>query len=248
MRLIRKRSLHAIACIVYARGARYSWSDCVVKDLQWIASRSHTLASLKDASMGAWVEFLEFKAAAGTLVKAFSEPLLREREAWEIRPFPSGGTDLASGDYADSPLCCTECSYSAKTVQQLAVHLAVKHGIKREFRKYVDTTWCTVCLLHFGPRVRVVDHLQRNPVCRLNVQCSLPILANDVVMELDEEDRVNIAEGKRYGRKHGIICGKACRMLGPYLPVFGRTEGTGHAHPLGGSGRQLFLRPEEFAA
>ena len=249
MRLVRKQSYHAVACVVAASGARGSWFDSLVKDLQWIALRSSTLGSLRGAGMGEWISFLCSGAAPRSLAKAFSEPLLREREAWDIRPEPVVDRGFQDGIHFDSLHHCTVCQYTARTYQQLAVHLARKHGIKVQIRKFIDAHWCPVCLLYFGARPRVVDHVQKSPVCRFNIQCSYPMLPDTVVAELDEADRVQIALGKQLSKGKRGAGPTACRMLGPYLPIFGRTDGpsASSAHPIGPN-RGLLLRPPEFAS
>ena len=77
-------------------------------------------------------------------------------------------------------------------------------------------------------------------ICRFNVMNSLPELETDVVNTLDEEDRLQIMEGRAFGRKRGIHKRRACRMLGPLLPIFGASKNV--QHPLGPS-RPLLLRP-----
>ncbi len=160
-------------------------------------------------------------------------------------------TESASGNAMDGAaaafdarIVCEVCSAAFDCRQALAVHLAAKHGQKRDIRHYIDTPWCPCCLRLFASRIRCIDHLaEKAPTCRFNVINSYDRLDPHVVIALDEEDRLQIIAGKNLdGRKRGILNQAAVQMHGPSLPIFGAVEG--YRHPLGPS-RRLLCRPDE---
>ena len=240
LRLLTTSSWHTLAIIFMAKGARSSWLDCVVKDLQWIAVRSSCLSSLKDAALIEWIGFLSNAHRAKLAIfKAFNEPLIRERVAWDIRSKSLADNNGALPIFSHQ---CPECMASFNTLQKLAAHRARKHFIKTAVSYYVDTPWCPCCLLLFASRIRCLDHLAtRSPICRMNIMTSLPILDQEIHHALCEQDRMEIKEGFALGRKRGIKNSRACRMLGPKWPILGAIGNV--QHPLGPS-RPLLMRPE----
>ncbi len=162
--------MHTLVVVFAAQGARASWLDCVTADLRRTAARSCGMESMQGASLAEWVTLLARPDAKKAMHKAFKEPLLRERVAWDVRSESMSGNAL---DGAGAAFCellsCAACSAAFASRQALAVHMAVKHGQKMEFGKYIETTWCPCCLVMYASRIKCIDHLaEKGAMCRFS--------------------------------------------------------------------------------
>ena len=130
---------------------------------------------------------------------------------------------------------CSTCGACFKAKQALAVHSYRKHCQKRVERLYLDSTHCTVCLVEFWSRERVIAHIsEKSHVCRHNLVLRGPVLTQDQADELDREElqeqiRANRSCGLRRSHAH-----KPCvRLQGPLPNVIPLCDVAGEHHPLG---------------
>lgn len=129
---------------------------------------------------------------------------------------------------------CGFCDHAFSTKQQLAVHVFVKHGVKRAIRQKVDTLSCASCLQFFHTRGRIIAHIvEKSSRCRIYYNQCLPTLDENVVELLDQQFTQQAATFKKKGlrRHHAEL--PAVRTLGP-LTVQAELYGVSHRLHLSG--------------
>ena len=115
----------------------------------------------------------------------------------------------------------------------MAVHRYKRHGVKRDIRRYIHTTFCPACLLEFWTRERVVAHLsEKSPSCTEIIVKHFAPISEQMAADLDMvEVNTNISLNRADGRRRHFIRDRPCvRLLGPLrYPIMLE----GRHHPMG---------------
>jgi len=225
IRLLVKPSPILLALLFTARNAKRSWVKALQDDLSFVVRCSEKLGRLTLITIAEWAQWILTNPMRAK--KMFHAALHTDEanrpEVWGV------SKKLREIDIA-SPCDLCSCVFSSR--QALAVHKYRKHGWRHPARLFARGTHCSVCLLEFWHRHRLLAHLMdKAPTCLANLQIRgspLPVPQADA---LDMEARVQNRELKRSGRRRGWA-GKPCvRLQGPLFPILGAD--TSCCHPLG---------------
>ena len=140
-----------------------------------------------------------------------------------------------------------ECSICAKvfnTKQALAGHRWKKHGCKRPERLLVSTVHCEACMLHFGTRLRVLNHVcERSMICRNIYHALGPSLSAAQADVLDAQDALDAANDRKKCVRRGIAKTACVRLAGPLIQQAAPyMRGVGQQHWFGNGHRLQLLR------
>jgi hypothetical protein len=212
MRVCRSNHPKILACLIKLVSVQGSWSHSVFEDLRWLCWHE-SFSSFGVLPFRQWVDRVteDPKAFKSAMVKVCRHPLSNVSTQWATCK------SLAS---LGQTYICLDCGSVMKSRQALAVHTYKAHGVKGTERKYVDTTFCTICLVQFWDRERVVNHIRyRSPICRLNLLLRGPLMdaaAADALDSKEHDKHKSLAHsGKR--RHHAR---KACiQLIGPLQPI-----------------------------
>ena len=133
---------------------------------------------------------------------------------------------------------CTVCDEAFNTRQALAAHSFRKHGYIRRSRFYAGRdAVCNACLLQFGCRGRLIEHLsEKSPLCMHNLALSFEPFDEDTVAKLDAEDRETARALRRAGRRRVVAESPCVRLHGPTMQLVdwaGTPLDSEVRHPLG---------------
>ena len=162
--LVVRRVWHVLVIVATGSETRNSWLSTVVCDLAWAAQRTVALESMIGASLAAWIQRIDSQPKTiFTLLKIACEApdceLLRKLVA-----------DRGFNEADDQVVFCPECLAPFHAAKDLAVHRANAHKVNRIAAAYAPLVpLCPICLLLFGSRGQVIEHLGRAPTCMLNV-------------------------------------------------------------------------------
>ena len=171
-------------------GAQRCWLTEILDDWQWLRGLlslsipgdqedvSIALGYLagRTSQLSAWVRRAWYKSCANW---AFCEIVV-----------PRTGPMIVH----QCPFCCAKLRGKAG----LAGHLALKHGLRSKARFLVRTATCPACLKCFHTRSRLLFHLQRSsPKCFSSLCATETLLSNQVVRELDSQERNRCKKGRR---------------------------------------------------
>eukprot|EP00973_Karenia_brevis_P080102 11113991-Karenia_brevis.AAC.1 len=111
---------------------------------------------------------------------------------------------------------CPLCGAAFPTKQQCALHQFKAHNIKRSIRDRVDGTYCSVCLVQFWTRERLVCHLsEKSEACRMSYIARKPVLDAAVVAELEAEQLAIFKANSRMGQRRAYADRPCSRLYGP---------------------------------
>ena len=109
---------------------------------------------------------------------------------------------------------CSTCGKCFVTKQAMAMHMRAHHAVHIA-HSFIYVTYCTVCLVEFHTRPRVLAHFSdESAICLANLKLRGRIFSLTVVEGLDKGS----GSLQRECRIHGVH--KPCIQLqGPLLPV-----------------------------
>ena len=225
VRLLVKPSPILLALLYVARNAKRSWVGALCDDLAYAAKcypPLHRFAVFSVAEWSKWILRNPVRAKR-TLHQAFYSTQANCIESWG---FSKKLRDI------DLVVSCDLCASDFGSRQALAVHKYRKHGWRHPARLFTSTTHCTVCLLEFWQRHRVLAHLMdKSPVCLANLQLRgspMTCFQSDL---LDEEARAANKLLKASGRRRAWADKPCVRLAGPLRPVVGSDNTC--SHPIG---------------
>ena len=228
VRCVLRQSPDLLKLVFAGRQAKRSWLAGLMVDLSFLADNGEQFSELRGASWKQWVAVILGRPLAmkAAVRKFLMNPLINEQNSWaKARHTRQLGT---------SQSCC-DCGAAFASLQALSVHRARKHGWRNDVRIHVDTTFCTVCLLEFHARNRVVNHLAYgSPTCLANLLSRGPVISWEVANGLDDEERAGEGRNRSAGWGRAKALAPCCRLAGPLLPVvFGDGQEASGRHPLG---------------
>ena len=111
---------------------------------------------------------------------------------------------------------CSLCEYSCDTDQKLSLHNFSKHRVLDPIRCYVNTTFCTVCLVEFHQRENVLNHIRRGRTpCKRQLLLAGPLISADEADAIDLSLRShNCCLQKKGLRRHSLVA-PCVRLQGP---------------------------------
>ena len=161
VRVITQASPHVLTVLFEARGGQRAWIDAIEHDLQFLSVFSEAFADMAGASMERWVRkiHVDSRGVLSALSKAVDEKRLNSRAAW------ARSKRLQE---IDSTFACSQCSFTACSRQQIAIHAFRAHGRQRAARRIIETVFCPICLQDFHSREKVICHVEEKSWrCRL---------------------------------------------------------------------------------
>jgi len=142
------------------------------------------------------------------------------------------------------PMNCYLCDKVFPSFQQLSLHQFKAHGIKNLVRRYVDGVHCTVCLLYFHTRERLINHIsRRSKVCKAVILSSPPIIDEQQSLALDEAEKSDNRKLYSTGMRRHTAKSPAFRLPGPINKVHPLRAPTYSPHHPLGLGRNLYNTP-----
>ena len=167
---------HRLVAFIVAVGARnHSWLAAILDDFKWLA----------DVLPG---KFAEIATPATNLVEwlrvalspAWKRYLLLAKDAMKGKLSDCGIVSAGQSEITDSHFCY-QCARSFSSVTDLRSHARRVHGYISLTRRYCPVNTCLACLVSFGSRYRVVQHLQDRKTCLALLQSVYePMTAEDV--------------------------------------------------------------------
>ena len=113
---------------------------------------------------------------------------------------------------------CMHCEVFRPTRKAIEQHMRMKHGFKKPVKQFVDSSGiCPICKTNFQQRLRVIAHLsdRRRPRCRERVlKGETPAVPEDVLADLERQDRELLRCAWREGSSHAIAVGSARTATG----------------------------------
>ena len=122
---------------------------------------------------------------------------------------------------------CTLCDFKAPTMQQLQLHMFKTHNWLHPSQYYIDAdcTMCSICMMQFHTRVRLIEHLRykgRRRHCLDNIYIYIYIV-RECLQSQDEHDIIARDAEKpralaRSGYRRTKAQAPAYRICGPLRP------------------------------
>lgn len=232
VRCLVRQSPDLLKLIFAGRRAKRSWLAGLMADLSFMADNGEQFSELRGASLKQWIAVIMDRPLAmkAAVRKFLMNPLINEQNSWaKAKLTRQLGVSQT----------CDDCGVAFPSLQALSVHRVRKHGWRHEVRVHIDTTFCTVCLLEFHARNRVINHLAYgSPICLANLLARGPVISWEAANALDDEERVGEGRNRSAGWGRGKALAPCCRLSGPLLPVvLGEGQEVSGRHPLGGRHR-----------
>ena len=177
--IIRKMSVALLALIRSMQEFQYGWCNDVLLDAQWM-SFDNRVFQLPPSSLSQCIDtWSQNPKSAITSVKRFCQsPLANLVHQWAVSK---------SLLHANEFKRCGTCNKTFKSTQSLTLHEFKSHGIKDPIRCMVPSTCCFICLKEFWSRCRILNHVKKSSVCRLNLQMRSPFLTPEEADALDNQ-------------------------------------------------------------
>ena len=127
----------------------------------------------------------------------------------KARSIELSGLEAAPGEVPPPPeapeapgaVQCDYCPRVFSTAAKAHSHMVRAHGLRDDYRNFIETSTCPVCLADFRTRFRALDHVKRRSIrCRLHIDLGgVPCLPEARVRVLDREMASFRADCKRRG-------------------------------------------------
>ena len=208
--------LLGLACA--AAGRPRSWWASLATDLQ----RAAEATTLWENKPPANVPDLRRLARAGT---SACRALIKRAFSWASETALSAAVLAAENlpsTIGTEPLLhgCKDCSASFCSHVALAVHAAKCHGYRQEARRYALDHSCSICLLVFGSRMRLVRHLARpDSICLYNARRLGLALSSDELAVQEQLSAAQARDARRAGRRECWSSTHTWQALGPARPL-----------------------------
>ena len=214
IRMISRAPTFLAVLAASASGVDGSWARQVADDGRWFAALENAPTLIAD--FGSDKYWASVKARPGAMRDAYVK-LAAGQQAREDWPTTAAEREI-SHTYE-----CNLCQKIFATKAKLAVHMFGQHSVRRPVVSKILSSVCTVCLVDFQTRRRMIAHVsERSPICELYY-----LACEDVgVEELEaanlrdlEEARILKASGRR-----DVYCQNRCvRVPGPLVaPLVGQ--------------------------
>ena len=129
---------------------------------------------------------------------------------------------------------CNVCDKSFCTLQSVSLHEFKAHGVKNIWRRYLDTTVCSVCLKEFWCRERIINHIRRgSKVCQNQLQIRGPIVTEAQADEMDKSQAASNVHLYKQGQRRHKAYNPVVQLQGPLLPIILFEGQESHHHSLG---------------
>ena len=132
---------------------------------------------------------------------------------------------VASGDEQQS-WHCTVCNAVRPSRHSPAVHVFRAHGVRQPQHFYVDGTQCPVCLVEFGTRIRLREHLssdlksmkpQKSPICWDECLKRYAPFSEEYAQVLADEDLQTSRSKKKSGFRRTHAKYRSVQAQGPMM-------------------------------
>ena len=202
------------------------WTQSVITDLRWLVI-SPKFESCSGLSFSEWWGYIKSNG------KSMSKDIRRYSKE-RIANVMIHGMPHKSLRSLGELHCCNLCDKSYGTFQSLSLHLFKAHGVKNIWRRYIDTTICTVCLKEFWCRERVLNHIRRGSrVCQNQLHMRGPILTEAQALAIDQSQAAMNVHLYRQGQRRHKAMSPVIQMQGPLLPIMLPEGQESHRHALG---------------
>ena len=148
--LIIRKVWRVIIILVLGRSTKGSWIGLIAEDLA-LAASSRVMADMRGAGFAEWVA--RITAQPKTIFT-------------QLRLACEANYSLSDGEAPVVPMLgapafeCPECGATFYEQKELATHRARRHGVSRSAASFAPAqSTCPICLLHFGTRGQLVEHL-----------------------------------------------------------------------------------------
>jgi len=217
-----------------------SWSSSVMFDLKWL-SNSTKLSNCVEYDFNQWFDLARNHSKSFIrIIKEFSKTRfanLDPKSGFSIKKKKNNTCDKdEDGESSALPFfACEQCSYSAPTFQQLALHGFKRHGIKSIWRTYTGgANTCRVCLKCFSNSECLMNHVKRrSKICRHNSILRGPVCTQAEADELDRNDAAAFRSMAMQGHRRHQVLVPVVQAHGPLLPIFSLDDRPPCGHRLG---------------
>jgi hypothetical protein len=219
--LVIRKVWRIIITLALGRSAKDSWIALVAEDLA-IAAKSVTLAHMRGASFAEWIARITAQPRTiYTLLKTACEAENGYRDF-----------DPAAAPLLGAPAFeCPECGDPFYERKELATHRARRHGFKRAAASFTPMqSTCPICLLHFGSRGQLVEHLTGAQTCFYNVVIFCTPLSPAEQALADDELRTLGKAARRLGQRSTHTGVPFMQAYGPVRPIALPTNAANYSH------------------
>jgi hypothetical protein len=223
--LIIRRVWRVLIMLALGRSAKDSWIALIAEDLA-ITAKTVRFADMQGASIAAWIQ--RITAQPSTIFQSLKAACELEdgHQYFDPAMIPSIGAPA---------FACPECGDPFYEQKELATHRARRHGFKRAASAFTpNTSTCPVCLLHFGSRGQLIEHLTRAQTCFFNVVILCMPLDDAEQATVDEELRALSKAARMRGLRSTHSGVPFVQAYGPVRPIVipGLANGYSHHVPL----------------
>ena len=177
----------------------YQWTLAASEDISWTgklkkAAWSCIQLRYSEAQYAIWLDHFEvqFVTAGGVIADRLQVPT----EEWR----------------------CEICSEQFGSKRALAMHAHKKHQYRKIAKYFAMDGLCSACMKQFHCRSRLCNHLNGRGRCLDILQAVFPPLPEEVVEQLDQEDRETAHQLKQEGWRSTKAFEPAITQLGPQVP------------------------------
>lgn len=177
----------------------YQWMLAASEDISWTgklkkAAWSCIQLRYSEAQYAIWLDHFEvqFVTAGGVIADRLQVPT----EEWR----------------------CEICSEQCGSKRALAMHAHKKHQYRKIAKYFAMDGLCNACMKQFHCRSRLCNHLNGRGRCLDILQAVFPPLPEEVVEQLDQEDRETAHQLKQEGWRSTKAFEPAITQLGPQVP------------------------------
>ena len=206
-----------------------SWIAHCRQSLQWFQKfHKHAPNLPVDAPMYQWMlAALADGSWAGKIKKAaWSCIQFRYSEAqyavwldhFEVQFVKAGGFIADRLSVQTEVWRCEICSEQFGSKRALAMHAHKKHQYRKIAKYFAIDGLCNACMKQFHCRSRLCNHLNGRRQCLDILQAVFPPLPEEVVEQLDQEDRNTASQLKQEGWRSTKAFEPALTLLGPRIP------------------------------
>ena len=212
------------------RDTQGSWIQLCHESFAWLLKFCPKPLPMKhDDSFHSWIAYIALDTQWKGRVRAAAASCLEyrlataEQEVW-MRNFDRRlaeygiATDEGVTDANGESWECELCSKVFPTKRGLAMHAHKCHGYTTKVKYYAIGDTCQVCLKWYHCRARLCSHLTTSHACRETLAACYPPLPDDLVKQLDDDDRIERRRLKQQGWWATKAFLPVMKVCGPALP------------------------------
>lgn len=210
------------------------WAHWFGEDLQWLLKFSPmTFLDVATTDVRTWLQFIAESDDWSQWVKQAAKACVRYRarqsqaKVWELHvadTLQKHWVQCCPRVVVPGSIECTLCGQTFRSKRALAMHSHAIHGYLPEVKFFAPGSMCLSCGKEYHHRPRLICHLNANHRCLDHLRGCFPPIPNEIVKELDTQDRSFAMDRKAMGWKKCKALLPALRVPSVALPPCGSAE------------------------